>query len=85
MPAESTPNLGEKVNRKRVERLMRAAGLQSVYRRKRRRNLVNRAIEEDLAQRCFVQAPDALIDGANRMAPGKNCPDYIQPQGLPVT
>ncbi|WP_369334338.1 IS3 family transposase [Nonomuraea deserti] len=31
--AELALGLGEKVNRKRVERLMRAAGLQGVYRR----------------------------------------------------
>ncbi|MEV1171376.1 IS3 family transposase [Nonomuraea sp. NPDC049784] len=39
--AELTLGLGEKVNRKRVERLMHAAGMQGVYRRKGRRNLVN--------------------------------------------
>jgi putative transposase len=32
----------------RPERLMRVAGLQGVYRRKGRRNLVNQATEEDL-------------------------------------
>jgi putative transposase len=59
--AELTLGLGEKVNRKRVERLMRAAGLQGVYRRKGRRNLVNQATEEDLVQRRFtVEAPDVL-------------------------
>jgi putative transposase len=32
--AELTLGLGEKVNRKRVERLMREAGLQGIYRRR---------------------------------------------------
>ncbi|NRQ40907.1 IS3 family transposase [Nonomuraea sp. NN258] len=59
--AELTLGLGEKVNRKRVERLMRAAGLQGVYRRKARRDLVTQATEEDLVQRRFdVEAPDRL-------------------------
>jgi putative transposase len=59
--AELTLGLGEKVNRKRVERLMRAAGLQGAYRRRGRRNLVNQATEEDLVQRRFdVGAPDVL-------------------------
>nr|WP_189654315.1 IS3 family transposase [Nonomuraea spiralis] len=59
--AELTLGLGEKVNRKRVERLMRADGLQGVYRRRGRRNLVNQATEEDLVQRRFdVEAPDRL-------------------------
>nr|WP_285702206.1 IS3 family transposase [Actinomadura sp. NBRC 104412] len=59
--AELTLGLGERVNRKRVERLMRQAGLQGVYRRKGRRNLVNRATEEDLVQRRFdVAGPDRL-------------------------
>jgi putative transposase len=59
--AELTLGLGEKVNRKRVERLMREAGLQGVYRRKGRRNLVNAATEEDMVQRRFdVAAPDRL-------------------------
>jgi putative transposase len=51
--AELTLGLGENVNRKRVERLMRQAGLQGVYRRRGRRNLVNAATEEDLVQRRF--------------------------------
>jgi len=59
--AELTLGLGERVNRKRVERLMREAGLQGVYRRKGRRNLVNQATEEDLVQRRFdVAGPDRL-------------------------
>ncbi len=59
--AELTLGLGEKVNHKRVERLMRVAGLQGVYRRRGRRNLVNQATEEDLVQRRFaVDTPDAL-------------------------
>ncbi|WP_460348106.1 IS3 family transposase [Actinoallomurus acanthiterrae] len=59
--AELRIGLGEKVNRKRVERLMREAGLQGVYRRRGRPNLVNAATEEDLVQRRFdVDAPDRL-------------------------
>jgi putative transposase len=59
--AELMLGLGETVNRKRVERLMRQAGLQGVYRRRGRRNLVNAATEEDLVQRRFdVAAPDRL-------------------------
>ncbi|TDC72685.1 IS3 family transposase [Actinomadura sp. 7K507] len=59
--AELTLGLGEQVNRKRVERLMRHAGLQGVYRRKGRRNLVHQATEEDLVQRRFdVAGPDRL-------------------------
>ncbi|TMQ95312.1 hypothetical protein ETD83_22555 [Actinomadura soli] len=59
--AELTLGLGEQVNRKRVERLMRQAGLQGVYWRRGRRNLVNAATEEDLVQRRFdVAGPDRL-------------------------
>jgi putative transposase len=59
--AELTLGLGERVNRKRVERLMRAAGLQGIYRRKGRRNPVEEATEKDLVQRRFeVAAPDRL-------------------------
>ncbi|GGU90272.1 transposase [Actinomadura cremea] len=59
--AELTLGLGERVNRKRVERLMRHAGLQGVYRRRGRRNPVHQATEEDLVQRRFVVAgPDRL-------------------------
>jgi putative transposase len=54
--AELTLGLGERVNRKRVERLMRQDGLQGVYRRKGRRNLVHQATEEDLVQRRFEVA-----------------------------
>ena len=59
--AELTLGLGEKVNRKRVERLMRQAGIQGIYRHRGRRNLVNAATEEDLVRRRFdVEAPDRL-------------------------
>lgn len=59
--AEPALGLGEQVNRKRVERLMRRAGLQGVYRRRGRRDLVNAATEEDLVQRHFdVAGPDRL-------------------------
>lgn len=53
--------LGGQVNRKRVERLMRQAGIQGIYRRRGRRNLVNEATEEDLVKRQFTAgAPDLL-------------------------
>jgi putative transposase len=52
--AELVLGLGERVNRKRVARLMRQAGLQGIYRRKGRRNLVNAATEEDLVRRQFT-------------------------------
>jgi putative transposase len=59
--AELRLGQGMQVNRKRVERLMREAGLQGVYRRKGRRNLVNAATEEDLVRRQFTaEAPDRL-------------------------
>jgi putative transposase len=59
--AELRLGLGEQVNRKRVERLMREAGLQGIYRRRGRRDLANFATEEDLVQRRFdVAAPDRL-------------------------
>jgi putative transposase len=52
--AELVLGLGEPVNRKRVARLMRQAGLQGIYRRTGRRNLVNQATEEDLVRRQFA-------------------------------
>lgn len=53
--------LGMDVNRKRVERLMRQAGIQGIYRRRGRKNLVNAATEEDLVKRAFTADwPDAL-------------------------
>ena len=59
--AELRLGLGMEVNRKRVERLMREAGIQGIYRRKGRRNLVNAATEEDLVHRQFTaEAPDRL-------------------------
>lgn len=59
--AELRLGLGEQVNRKRVERLMREAGIQGIYRRKGRKNLVNAATESDLVHRGFtVDAPDRL-------------------------
>jgi putative transposase len=59
--AELRLGQGLEVNRKRVERLMREAGIQGIYRRKGRRNLVNTATEEDLVKRQFtVIAPDLL-------------------------
>ncbi|RJQ83603.1 IS3 family transposase [Pseudonocardiaceae bacterium YIM PH 21723] len=59
--AELRLGLGEQVNLKRVQRLMREAGLQGVYRRKGRRNPINEATEEDLVSRQFtVTAPDRL-------------------------
>ncbi|TDC57544.1 IS3 family transposase, partial [Actinomadura sp. GC306] len=59
--AELTLGRGEQVSRKRVERLMREAGIQGIYRRRGRRNPVNEPTEEDLVKRAFdVQAPDLL-------------------------
>jgi putative transposase len=59
--AELVLGKGEHVNRKRVERLMRQAGIQGIYRRKGRKNLVNAATEEDLVRRQFhVGAADRL-------------------------
>jgi len=59
--AELRLGLGERVNRKRVERLMRQAGIQGIYRRRGRKNLVNAATEEDLVKRNFAAAwPDAM-------------------------
>jgi len=59
--AELRLGKGMQVNRKRVERLMREAGLQGIYRRRGRRNLVNAATEEDLVRRQFtVEEPDRL-------------------------
>jgi putative transposase len=59
--AELVPGLGEHVNRKRVARLMRQAGMQGIYRRKGRKNLVSAATGEDLVRRQFhVDALDRL-------------------------
>lgn len=49
------------MNRKRGEMLMRQAGIQGIYRRHGRRNLMHTATEEDLVKRAFTVAwPDAL-------------------------
>jgi putative transposase len=59
--AELRLGLGVEVNRKRVERLMRQASIQGIYRRRGRKNLVNSATEDDLVRRDFTAAwPDAL-------------------------
>jgi putative transposase len=59
--AELRLGLGLAVNRKRVERLMREHGIQGIYRRRGRKNLVNAATEDDLVKRQFtVDAPDVL-------------------------
>ena len=59
--AELRLGIGMDVNRKRVERLMRQAGIQGIYRRRGRKNLVNAATEEDLVKRAFTADwPDAL-------------------------
>jgi putative transposase len=59
--AELRLGLGERVNRKRIERLMRQARIQGIYRRRGRKNLVNAATEEDLVKRDFTAGwPDAL-------------------------
>ncbi|MEV3927575.1 IS3 family transposase [Actinomadura coerulea] len=61
MHAGLTLGRGEQVSRKRVERLMREAGIQGIYRLRGRRNPVNEPTEEDLVKRAFdVQAPDVL-------------------------
>jgi putative transposase len=49
--AELRLGKGIEVNRKRVERLMRNAGLQGICRREGRRNLVSAATREDLVRR----------------------------------
>jgi putative transposase len=59
--AEPRLGLGVEVNRKRAGRLMRQAGIQGIYRRRGRKNLVNAATEEDLVKRNFTATwPDAL-------------------------
>jgi len=59
--AELQLGLGVEVNHKRIERLMRQAGIQGIYRRRGRKNLVHAATEEDLVKRAFAAAwPDAL-------------------------
>ena len=59
--AELRLGLGLAVNRKRAGRLMREHGIQGIYRRKGRKNLVNAATEDDLVKRQFtVDAPDVL-------------------------
>jgi putative transposase len=59
--AELRLGKGMEVNRKRVERLMREVGIQGIYRRRGRKNLVNAATGEDLVHRAFtVDAPDRL-------------------------
>jgi putative transposase len=59
--AELRLGKGMEVNRKRVERLMREAGIQGIYRRRGRKNLVNAPTEEDLLHRAFtVDAPERL-------------------------
>jgi putative transposase len=59
--AELRLGLGLAVNRKRVERLMREHGIQGIYRRRGRKNLVNAATGDDLVKRQFtVDAPDVL-------------------------
>jgi putative transposase len=62
--AELVLGLGFGVNRKRVERLMRQAGIQGIYRRRARSGRpgpLRAATEEDLVKRKFtVAAPDRL-------------------------
>jgi putative transposase len=62
--AELTLGLGWTVNRKRVARLMREAGLQGLYRRRRRQSTVRdpgAQASEDLVNRQFrVEGPDRL-------------------------
>ena len=60
--AELTLGLGEPVNLKRVERLMREAGIQGIYRRRGRKHASGgAATEDDLVHRGFdADAPDVL-------------------------
>jgi putative transposase len=59
--AELTLGRGLAVNRKRVARLMREAGIQGLYRRRYRRGPTRQATEEDLVKRNFtVEATDLL-------------------------
>ncbi|WP_225991865.1 IS3 family transposase [Actinomadura montaniterrae] len=59
--AELRLGRGERVSRKRGERLMLEAGIQRIYRRRARRNLVTEPTEEDLVKRVFdVQASEVL-------------------------
>jgi putative transposase len=53
--AELRLGLGVGVNRKRVERLMRQASIQGIYRRRGRENLVNAATEDDLVRRTSLR------------------------------
>lgn len=62
--AELTLGLGEQVNHKRVARLMRAAGIQGLYRRRRRGRTVRNAADPlaaDLVNRQFT------VDEPNRL------------------
>jgi putative transposase len=63
--AELRLGLGEQVNHKRVRRLMREAGLQGLYRRRRRslttiRNLEDRPATDLVNRRFTVDEPDRL-------------------------
>ncbi|GAB3275532.1 hypothetical protein GCM10027589_00760 [Actinocorallia lasiicapitis] len=60
--AELTLGLGERVNRKRVERLMRQAGIRGIYRRRGHKPMQSGpATEDDLVGRNFTAtAPDVL-------------------------
>lgn len=59
--AELVLGLGQQVNHKRVARLMRAAGVQGLYRRRHRRGPTSPASSDDLVHRQFtVDAQDRL-------------------------
>jgi putative transposase len=59
--AELTLGLGETVNHKRVARLMRAAGLQGIHRRRTRRGPAVEVTSDDLVHRQFsVDTPNRL-------------------------
>jgi helix-turn-helix protein/integrase-like protein len=59
--AELRLGLGVEVNHKPIERLMRQAGIQGIYRRRGRKDQVHAATEEDLVKRDFTATwPDAL-------------------------
>jgi putative transposase len=62
--AELTLGLGVQVNRKRVERLMRQAGLQGIYRRRRGGTTIRNPADQtadDLVKRVFT------VEGPNRL------------------
>ncbi|WP_376766598.1 IS3 family transposase [Thermomonospora cellulosilytica] len=64
---------GKPVNRKRVERLMRAAGIQGLHHRKERRNLAGQAIVAGRPSRstCHVSRPQGAVVADHRRSAGR--------------